>query len=162
MPTTGSANRSEIPAPKSVCSLPSGVSLPPDTALSRFWGSIQDPNDKVGETWFNIDQITFDTGSARIAPTSKAQLDNLAAILKSCPTVNLAVAGYTDNVGPAESNLRLSRNRANAVVARLTNEGVPPTRLTSEGYGEESPIADNATAEGRAENRRIAMRVTQK
>jgi OOP family OmpA-OmpF porin len=162
IPTTGSANRSEIPTPKPICSLPAGVNLPEGGALSRFWGSIQDPNAKLSETWVNVDQIRFDTGSARLAADSKAQLDNLAAILKSCPTVNLSVAGYTDNVGSPDANLRLSRNRANAVVARLTNEGVSSARLTAEGYGEDSPVADNSTAEGRAENRRIAMRVTKK
>jgi outer membrane protein OmpA-like peptidoglycan-associated protein len=162
-PNIGTANRAVIPSSKTVCSLPAGVTLPAAGAISRFWAFIQDPNTKVDETtWFNIDQISFETGSARLKPESKAQLDNVATILKNCPTVNLTVAGYTDNVGRAASNLRLSRNRANSVMAQLTNDGVPGTRLTAEGYGEENPIADNSTAEGRAENRRIAMRVTGK
>jgi outer membrane protein OmpA-like peptidoglycan-associated protein len=82
--------------------------------------------------------------------------------MTNCPGVHLEIAGYTDNVGSGDANLRLSRNRANAVVAQLVKEGVPRDRLMARGFGEEYPQADNATAEGRAENRRVAMKVIQK
>jgi outer membrane protein OmpA-like peptidoglycan-associated protein len=106
-----------------------------------------------------MDQMSFDTGSARLRPQSHAQLDNIAVVLKSCPAVHLDIAGYTDNIGPAEANLRLSQNRAKAVVAQLAAKGVPQERLTAEGYGEEDAIADNSTEQGRAQNRRAALRV---
>ena len=103
--------------------------------------------------------MSFDTGSARLRPQSQGQLDNIAVVLKSCPAVHLDVAGYTDDRGPAEANLRLSQNRANAVVAQLASKGVSPNRLNAEGYGEEDAIADNSTEQGRAQNRRAAVRV---
>jgi outer membrane protein OmpA-like peptidoglycan-associated protein len=80
-------------------------------------------------------------------------------VLKSCPAAHLDIAGYTDNRGAADANLRLSQNRANAVVAELTAKGVSPQRLKAEGYGEEDAIADNSTEQGRAQNRRTAVRV---
>ena len=89
------------------------------------------------------------------------QIDNVAAILRNCPDVRVTIAGYTDNVGANEPNLRLSRNRANSVVAQLQKKGVTPGQITAEGYGKDFPVGDNSTAEGRAENRRIAMRVSQ-
>jgi K(+)-stimulated pyrophosphate-energized sodium pump len=64
-------------------------------------------------------------------------------------------------VGSAESNLRLSKNRASSVVAQLVNKGVSRDRLTAEGYGEEDAVADNSIEQGRAQNRRAAIRVAQ-
>jgi outer membrane protein OmpA-like peptidoglycan-associated protein len=90
------------------------------------------------------------------------QLNNIATVLTNCASVHLDIAGYTDNVGSAESNLRLSQNRAKTVVAQLVGKGVSPDRLTTEGYGEEDAVADNSTEQGRAQNRRVAMRVSRK
>jgi OOP family OmpA-OmpF porin len=124
---------------------------------------VQNPDAKPdATTWFNFDQLVFDTGSATIRPESQAQLNNVAAILTNCPSVHLQIAGYTDNVGSAEQNRRLSRNRANSVIAQLVSKGASPDCLTAEGYGEEYPVAGNASEESRAQNRRVAMRVTQK
>jgi outer membrane protein OmpA-like peptidoglycan-associated protein len=159
----GTASRIATPAPTATCALPANIALPAGGVESRVLAFVQNPNAKVDTTtWFNADQLSFDTGSARLRPASQAELNNIAAILKSCPNVNMTIAGYTDNVGSAGPNLRLSRNRANAVVAQLVDQGVSRDRLNGEGYGEEYPIADNATPEGRAQNRRVAMRVTQK
>jgi outer membrane protein OmpA-like peptidoglycan-associated protein len=160
--TRGAASRLAT-APGPVCKLPENSSIPEGGVASRFLAFVQDPNATLSSnTSFNMDAMTFDTGSARLRPEAQAQLDNLATILSSCPSVHLAVAGHTDNVGSPASNLRLSRNRADGVVAQLVSKGISPDRLTAEGYGQESPVADNATAEGRAQNRRIAIRVTQK
>jgi K(+)-stimulated pyrophosphate-energized sodium pump len=76
--------------------------------------------------------------------------------------VHITVGGYTDNTGDRQSNLKLSQDRADGVVAELTSFGIEPDRLESQGYGDEHPVADNSTEEGRALNRRISMRVTQK
>ena len=158
---TGSASR--VATPNVVCTVPASVTLVPGGVESRLLTFVQNPDTKLQETtWFNIDRLSFDTGSAKLSPDAQAQLNNIAAILTSCPNVRMTIGGYTDNVGSPEGNLRLSRNRANSVVVQLVDRGVSRNRLTAEGHGEESPVADNSTVEGRAQNRRVAMRVTQK
>ena len=74
----------------------------------------------------------------------------------------MRIDGYTDNQGDAAANLKLSQDRANAVMAHLIALSVDPFRIDAKGYGEDHPVADNSTEEGRARNRRIALRVTQK
>jgi outer membrane protein OmpA-like peptidoglycan-associated protein len=154
---TGTANRLAVPV-KTVCTMPANVTLPEGGAAARLLAFVQSP-DSRNTTWFTMDQIAFDSGSATLKPASQAQLNNIATVLNNCPGVRLDIAGYTDNKGSAESNLRLSRNRANNVVAVLVKEGVPRDRFNAEGYGEEDPIADNSIEQGRAQNRRVAMRV---
>ena len=97
-----------------------------------------------------------------IKPESQVQITNLVEILKAFPNVSLKIGGYTDNVGDAKSNLKLSADRAAAVVAALKAAGIDGKRLESEGYGQEHPVASNDTEEGRTQNRRIAARVTAK
>jgi outer membrane protein OmpA-like peptidoglycan-associated protein len=124
---------------------------------------IEDQNRQVDSTsWFDFDRLLFETGSASLKPESKDQLRNVAEIMKAYPSVEARIGGYTDNVGDADANLRLSQARAQAVVAELVALGVAPDRLTAEGYGEQHPVADNSTEQGRRQNRRIAMRVTEK
>uniref|UniRef100_Q01WW6 OmpA/MotB domain protein n=1 Tax=Solibacter usitatus (strain Ellin6076) TaxID=234267 RepID=Q01WW6_SOLUE len=153
----GTANRFAVPVAKT-CVLPANVKLPEGGAAARLLTFIQSPESR-NTTWFTMDQIAFDSGSATLKPASQTQLNNIATVLNNCPGVRLDIAGYTDNVGSAESNLRLSRNRANSVVAVLVKEGVPRERFNAEGYGEEDPVADNSIEQGRAQNRRVAMRV---
>jgi len=158
----GEASRAATPA-SNVCVLPAGVIISDGGVGSRLLAFVQDPAAKPdATTWLNIDQLSFDTGSSKMKPAAQAELDNVAAILTSCPNVRMTVAGYTDSVGSADSNLALSRNRANAICAQLVGKGVPADRLVAEGYGAENPVADNTTEEGRARNRRVAIRVTQK
>ncbi len=119
------------------------------------------PVDKT--TWFNFDRLTFKTGSAELdMDKSKEQLTNMNEILKAFPKVNLKVGGYTDNTGEEAANMKLSQERANTVVTALVGMGTDKARLESEGYGSQHPVGDNATEEGRAQNRRIAVRVTAK
>jgi outer membrane protein OmpA-like peptidoglycan-associated protein len=113
-------------------------------------------------TWFDFDRLLFDTGKATLRPESRPQLANVAEILKVYPSVAVRIGGYTDNVGDPATNLALSRARATNVANELATLGVPAARLTAEGYGEQHPIADNTTEAGRAQNRRIALRVTQR
>jgi outer membrane protein OmpA-like peptidoglycan-associated protein len=160
---SGTADRVATPVPEVVCALPTNVNMPEGGVEARLLAFVQNPGAKPdATTWFNLDQLVFDTGSATLRPESKRQLNNIAALLTSCPTVAVTIAGYTDNVGSAEPNLRLSRNRAERVVAQLVSKGVSANRLTAEGYGEDYPIADNSSEEGRAHNRHVAMRITQK
>jgi outer membrane protein OmpA-like peptidoglycan-associated protein len=154
----GTANREIIPAPKTTCSVPASVSLPEGGAAARLLAYAQNPDGKTA-SWLNMDKIAFDSGSATLRSDSQTQLNNIATVLTNCPGIRLDIAGYTDSVGSAASNLRLSKNRANTVVAQLVSKGVSRDRLTAEGFGEENPVADNSIAEGRAQNRRAAMRV---
>jgi K(+)-stimulated pyrophosphate-energized sodium pump len=124
---------------------------------------IEDPGSRPDSaTWFDFDRLLFDTGSATLRPESQEQLQNVAAILKANPNVHLKIGGYTDNVGSADQNLTLSDERATNVMHELVRMGVAPNALEAKGYGQEHPVADNSTEEGRALNRRISMLVTEK
>lgn len=113
-------------------------------------------------TWFNFDRVNFDSGSAKIdAANSDAQLNNLVEILKAYPSVKLKIGGYTDNTGTEAANVKLSQQRAEAVVAALVEKGIAADRLEAEGYGSQNAVASNDTEEGRAQNRRMALRVTE-
>jgi outer membrane protein OmpA-like peptidoglycan-associated protein len=100
------------------------------------------------------EQIEFATGSARIDAKSTALLDQLAREVRACPG-KIRIEGYTDTVGRGRVNQRLSEARAAAVESALIARGIPATRLSAKGYGARRAIADNATEEGRARNRRI-------
>jgi outer membrane protein OmpA-like peptidoglycan-associated protein len=162
---TGSASRA-LNAPLGdfvVVKLPNNVDLniPGNGVEGRLLGYIQDPARK-GTTWFDFDRLQFNTGSATLRPGSEEQVNNIAAIMKAYPNVNMKIAGYTDNVGAPEENLKLSQDRCGVVVAELVRDGIAPDRLTAEGYGEQYPMADNSTAEGRARNRRVSMLIIKK
>src|SRR5262249_27002321 len=120
-------------------SLPGNVHLTVPTGstedrLSMYLGSAIN-----GSTTIDFDRIAFDTGSASLTPKSLDQIDNVAAILKASPESTVTIGGHTDNMGSESSNLALSRARANAVVNKLTDEGVGSSRMRAEGYGSEKP-----------------------
>ena len=145
--------------------LPDGtvIHIPQRGVESRLLAFITDSSrtpDKT--TWFDFDRLLFDTGSATLQPQSQDQLNNIAAILKAYPAVHLTIGGYTDNTGDAAQNLKLSQDRADSVVQQLESVGIGADRLVAKGYGEEHPVGDNSTADGRAANRRISMLVTAK
>jgi outer membrane protein OmpA-like peptidoglycan-associated protein len=119
------------------------------------------PADKT--TWFNFDRLTFKTGSAELdMEKSQAQITNISEVLKAFPSVTLKVGGYTDNTGAEEANMTLSQSRAEAVAKAVAALGVDGSRLDAEGYGSQHPVGPNDTEEGRAQNRRIAVRVKTK
>lgn len=101
--------------------------------------------------------VTFDSGTAILTPESRATLDRIARSLNERPGTRLQVNGYTDSVNTDDVNLRLSRARASAVRQYLVSRGVAASRLEEKGFGESDPIADNATADGRAANRRVEL-----
>ncbi len=124
---------------------------------------IEDSNKSVNDTtWISLDRLFFETGKSILKPESHDQLSNIAAIMKSYPKVKLKIGGYTDNTGSVDGNMKISTERANAAMKDLIGLGVSADRLKAEGYGQEHPIADNSTAEGRSQNRRIDIRVTEK
>jgi OmpA-OmpF porin, OOP family len=145
--------------------LPGGVQLRfPRTGIEgKLLAFIEDAGQSVNnETWFDFDRLLFETDSAVLRPESREQLRNIAEILKAYPNVHVKVGGYTDSSGDPAANLRLSQDRANSVRQELIGLGIAADRLTAEGYGQEHAVADNATEAGRAQNRRVALRVTQK
>ncbi len=107
-----------------------------------------------------LEGVNFDTGKATLTPDSQATLDKVVEGLKKFPEVEARVVGHTDDVGDAGANLKLSKDRAKSVREYLIAAGIAPERLTSEGFGEEKPVADNTTPEGRAKNRRVELERT--
>lgn len=102
--------------------------------------------------------VEFETGSDQLSDKGKAVLDELAPILKES-TDNLEIGGHTDNQGNAAKNLDLSKRRAETVKKFLVAKGLDANRYSTKGYGQEKPIADNNTEEGRQRNRRIDFQV---
>lgn len=103
------------------------------------------------------ENITFDTGRADIKPQFRPVLQQLAGSIRQYPGTVVQIEGHTDSTGPASFNQTLSENRAEAARSVLVQQGVAPERLVSVGYGMTRPIADNATAQGRAQNRRVEI-----
>lgn len=104
--------------------------------------------------------VTFAVDSTTITPTFQGTLDQIAASLTKYPNSLVDVMGHTDSTGSDAYNLDLSRRRAEAVANYLTLRGVSRARIATTGYGEQYPVADNATEEGRALNRRVEIRIT--
>jgi outer membrane protein OmpA-like peptidoglycan-associated protein len=106
-----------------------------------------------------FDNLEFESGKSIIKSSSIGSLDELAALLKKKPEFKLLLAGHTDNMGTAETNLALSKNRTLAVKKYLVAKGVEESRIRAEWFGSSKPVADNSTAEGRQHNRRVEMSI---
>ena len=101
--------------------------------------------------------ILFDTGKSTIQSESQEVLDNIVSILNEYPNAKFTIDGHTDSIGSASSNQKLSEERAYAVMNYLIDNGVATSRLSSNGYGEDRPIASNNSNEGRRTNRRVEI-----
>ena len=99
--------------------------------------------------------ITFDVGKATIKPESMGEINRIVQLMTENPDLKFSVEGHTDSTGNAASNQTLSEQRSQAIVAKLVELGIAQDRLTAVGKGQNSPIADNNTDEGRAKNRRV-------
>jgi outer membrane protein OmpA-like peptidoglycan-associated protein len=103
--------------------------------------------------------ITFRSGSFELTPEGSAVVDEIAVTLEANPTVKVAISGHTDSVGDPGFNQSLSQRRADAVLLALVGKGIDVERMTSAGFGDTKPVADNATAAGQAKNRRIEFAI---
>ncbi|MCP4302700.1 MAG: OmpA family protein [Gammaproteobacteria bacterium] len=103
--------------------------------------------------------VNFESNSDRLLPGATNVLDDAVATLKKNPTITFEVAGHTDSDGSAEYNEGLSARRATTVHDYLAANGIAEDRMTVRGYGEAEPIADNGTAAGKAQNRRVVLRI---
>ena len=113
--------------------------------------------DALNKDGFIALHINFATGKADIAPASMPLVDEIARLLKDNADLKVAFEGHTDNVGAAAANKTLSEQRAGAVMAAVVKSGIGPARLSAAGFGQEKPVADNRTEEGRARNRRVEV-----
>ena len=101
--------------------------------------------------------ILFETGKSAIQQESLPIVDQMFELMKSDATLKISIEGHTDNVGDAGSNKKLSQERAKAVMDALIAKGVDKTRMSFVGWGQEKPVADNRSEEGRAQNRRVEI-----
>jgi OOP family OmpA-OmpF porin len=131
----------------------------PELAGSAMNGGC--PETAVLRSIFNwaAQNIFFENDSHRLLPRSFPALDSVAGILKKYAIVQLTIEGHTDNVGGVQYNQSLSEKRADAVLQYLLKAGIGSNRLKAAGYGQQQPIADNGTPEGRAVNRRVVLKI---
>jgi cytochrome c oxidase subunit 2 len=110
-----------------------------------------------------LKHVFYATGADDLnSDLSKYELDHLVELLNKYPTLKVELAGHTDNVGDAAANLELSAKRSSKVLEYLVSKGVPASRLTAKGYGQEQPLESNDTVEGRSKNRRTELRIISK
>ena len=113
--------------------------------------------DALSKDGFMALYINFDTGQAVLKPDSLGTVSQIAALLKGHADLKLSIEGHTDNVGTPAANKTLSENRAKAVLAEVAKGGIAAARLSAVGWGQDKPIADNRSEEGRAKNRRVEI-----
>lgn len=109
-----------------------------------------------------LKNVFFDVNKAELKPESMIELDKVVQLMKDNPTLKIEINGHTDNVGKPTDNLTLSNNRAKAVINYFLYKGVAADRLSSKGFGETKPVADNTSEQGRAKNRRTELKVVAK
>ncbi len=104
--------------------------------------------------------ILFATGKSDLSATAKTNLNQFAASLKANPDTDITVQGHTDNTGSRQINEKLSLQRAQSVYNYLNAQGVAGTRMSAQGFASDFPVADNSTAAGQAQNRRVEVYIT--
>jgi outer membrane protein OmpA-like peptidoglycan-associated protein len=139
--------------------LPSGKVL--NVREGSFYYNLADflanPTDTAAPRSFVFENLNFEFGSAKLTPESVPTLNDLVDILKAYPSVHVKLEGYTDNVGDAADNKKLSLARAEATKEIMVASGIGAQRITTTGYGDERPIASNDSEEGKAKNRRLEL-----
>jgi outer membrane protein OmpA-like peptidoglycan-associated protein len=105
----------------------------------------------------NMSDVLFDTAQSTLKPGARERLMKVADILKAHPELHIAIEGHTDSVGNTDYNQGLSERRATSVKSFLAMQGVPPQMMSAQGFGEERPVANNESASGRQQNRRVEL-----
>jgi outer membrane protein OmpA-like peptidoglycan-associated protein len=123
-------------------------------------GSGIDVTDNGDGILLNLPDVTFAVDSTEISPSFQASLDKVAQSMVQYPDSLIDVYGHTDSTGSDQYNMDLSQRRADAVARYLISRGVSSARLQAKGMGESYPVSDNTTAEGRARNRRVEVKIT--
>ena len=159
VPAAMPATPAPAPAPAPVAAAPAPVVVAPPAPAPAPQPVFRTT---VTEKTIRLEGANFGTGSSRLLPGAAAKLDEVVNAAKQVPDMNVTVTGYTDSTGNAQSNVRLSQARADAVKAYLVSQGVAATRVSTVGKGAANPIADNATVDGRAKNRRVEIQYVMK
>lgn len=156
LPVTTTVVPTATAAPTTPASPPTS---PPATSAAPSTKVVYNTPTKIN----SVGSVDFNSAGSVINPKSYAFLQEVVDVLKGHPEIiRLVIEGHTDNVGNASANLKLSQDRATAVLRWLTDHGIDPKRLEAQGFGQNLPIASNDTAAGRAKNRRIEFKVIQK
>jgi len=135
------------------------VNLDADTSALRILDIKLTPLASAADKVIVLQNVFFESGSAALLPTSEPELNKLLWTLRKNTEMKMEIRGHTDTVGDDQVNQKLSEARAKAVYDYLTGRGIEASRLTFIGFGEMQPLADNATAEGRKQNRRTEFKV---
>ena len=130
------------------------------TRLSEQLNSILETRDSARGLIVSMSDVLFDTGKYSLKPGAREKLAKVAGILLAYPGLDIAVGGYTDNVGGDAMNQTLSENRASSVRDYLVQQGVATGSVTSQGFGNTSPVATNGDSAGRQQNRRVELVVS--
>ena len=135
-----------------------------ESYLHRFLNNPAVQVDTVDLTrgWYNFDRVFFDAGKATLTAESVNQLRNVATLLRAYPKARVKLGGYTDSTGTYKVNKLLSDARARTAWASLVEMGISPSRVDARGYGPRYSIAPNTSEAGRAQNRRLSVKVLQK
>jgi outer membrane protein OmpA-like peptidoglycan-associated protein len=117
----------------------------------------------ITETQIELkEQFFFATNKTKVLPKSEPLLEEIAQALKENPTIHISIDGHTDSTGNYKKNVKLSQGRAQSVMEELIKRGISKDRMTFAGWGPDKPIDTNATPEGRANNRRVELNITQR
>ena len=143
------------PAPAPVAEAPAPVAPAPVVAPTP----VVDTARPAVHSKLVLEGSHFTINKASLRPSGKQKLNKNAADLKKYPDMNVEIVGYTDNIGTAKYNLKLSKKRAETVKKYLESKGIAADRMTTKGFGKEHPIATNQTAAGRAKNRRVEIEI---
>jgi outer membrane protein OmpA-like peptidoglycan-associated protein len=108
----------------------------------------------------NMADVLFETGKYALSQDAQLKLAKLSGIIQAHPGLNLAIEGHTDTTGSADFNMKLSQQRADTVREFLISQGLSPDTITAKGMGQDNPVADNSTAAGRKQNRRVEIIVS--
>jgi len=130
-----------------------------DARVSDLEAQLKDLNARKTERGMvvTLGDVLFDNGQSSLTAAAAGDMAKLADVFKRNPQLKASIEGYTDNVGGENANYALAERRANAVLLALIRNGVPRDRLSMQAHGEESPVANNATAAGRQLNRRVEI-----